>query len=250
MPDNSRPKLPFQFKLYVWIYLLFIAVLPIMIVIGKAEKYPWLLSYFWYAAVWPLAASIIYWYTSRRCSSQQLRFFEGLVYITIAMNIGWVAMSIFTGFFGVLTALFIAPFAALYGDYRLEQEFAGRFFHKMVLKFYKRGLYSGEKMKEQTASAKPKTNLNKGDLVLKTIESPDGKERVLIVQRPDNSYSYRRQWLHNAERIDPDSPTGTEYKMEGEWGPPGPYSGIYDSTETAENEACGRVPWLKEKTIH
>jgi hypothetical protein len=152
MPDKSRPRLPFQFKLYVWIYLFFIAFLPLVIVIGKADKYPWLLSYFWYVVGWPVISSFIYWYTSRRCSSPQLRFFDGLVYITLAMNIGWQQMSLFSGFFGVLAALVISPFAALYGDYRLEQEYASKFFHKMVVKFYKRGLFTGEAMERNAAS--------------------------------------------------------------------------------------------------
>jgi hypothetical protein len=95
-----------------------------------------------------------------------------------------------------------------------------------------------------------KADFSTKDRVLKTIKSPDEKERVLIVQRPDGSFSYRRQWLHNAERTHPDSPPGQVYEMDGEWGPPGPYCGIYDSTETAENEACSRVPWLKPKTVH
>ncbi|HET7594454.1 MAG TPA: hypothetical protein VFK49_03315 [Stellaceae bacterium] len=66
--------------------------------------------------------------------------------------------------------------------------------------------------------------------VLKVIASPEGDHRVLIVQREDRAYSYRRQHLV-------DGPEGKE------WGAPGPYCGIYDSAETAEREAIARVDW-------
>jgi hypothetical protein len=68
------------------------------------------------------------------------------------------------------------------------------------------------------------------DRILKLIASPDGQHRVLIVQRADGAYSFRRQWL--------------EELNEGvEWGPPGPYAGVYDSPETAEREALACVKW-------
>jgi hypothetical protein len=68
--------------------------------------------------------------------------------------------------------------------------------------------------------------------VLKAITSPDGEHRVLIVQREDRDYSYRRQWLVEA-------PEGKE------WGAPGPYCGVYDSVETAEREAIVRIAWRR-----
>lgn len=66
--------------------------------------------------------------------------------------------------------------------------------------------------------------------VLKTITSPDGKHRVLVIRKGDGNYSYRRQWLVDA----PDGP---------QWGAPGPYCGIYESAETAEREAIARIDW-------
>ena len=64
------------------------------------------------------------------------------------------------------------------------------------------------------------------DRVLAILTSKASTERVLVVQRADGAYSFRRQWLS------------------GDWGTPGPYCGIYDSQQTAEQEAFGRVPWL------
>lgn len=60
-----------------------------------------------------------------------------------------------------------------------------------------------------------------------TLLKEQGDERVLILRRPDGSFTYRRQWAGK---------TG--------WGNPGPACGVYDSACTAENEARARVSWL------
>ena len=67
--------------------------------------------------------------------------------------------------------------------------------------------------------------------ILKSFFSPDGKHRVLIIKRADGAYSYRRQSVIGSD-------TG------GEWGEPGPDLGLYDSAETAEQEALAKMPRL------
>ena len=64
------------------------------------------------------------------------------------------------------------------------------------------------------------------DKILKVIGA-GGEHRVLLVERSDGRFSYRRQWLDD----------------NGHWGVPGPYAGIYDSMEAAEKEALSRVEW-------
>jgi len=82
---------------------------------------------------------------------------------------------------------------------------------------------------------------------VKTLESSDGRERVLISRRPDGTYTYQRQWLSAAvPNNDPDSPiVDANEEREGAWEPPGPDCGIYDSADIAETEARQRVPWLR-----
>jgi hypothetical protein len=63
---------------------------------------------------------------------------------------------------------------------------------------------------------------------LKHLVSPDGRCRVLIVQRPDGVFSYQFQFLEETQ-------TGAQ------WGAPGPCGGLYDSAETAEQEARARL---------
>jgi hypothetical protein len=81
---------------------------------------------------------------------------------------------------------------------------------------------------------------------VKTLESFDGRERVLISRRLDGTYTYQRRWLSVAlHNSDPDSTIiSASDEREEAWGPPGPDCGIYDSADMAESEARQRVPWL------
>ena len=62
---------------------------------------------------------------------------------------------------------------------------------------------------------------------IRVLTNEQGTERVLILRRPDGSYTYRHQWADGRG-----------------WGTIGLACGIYDSAFTAENEARARVPWL------
>jgi hypothetical protein len=89
------------------------------------------------------------------------------------------------------------------------------------------------------------------DRLVQSFTRPDGRERVLIVQRPDGAYSYRRQWRSSAIQDHPDSPIlgPSDVTPEG-WAPIGPYCGIYDTQETAEHQAFWAVPWFAAQSPH
>lgn len=65
------------------------------------------------------------------------------------------------------------------------------------------------------------------------LDSPDGRERILILQRADGRFTYCKQ------------SRATDPAAEDSWDRPGPDLGIYDSLLTAETEARQRVGWLK-----
>ncbi len=81
--------------------------------------------------------------------------------------------------------------------------------------------------------------------LLKTFVSPDGRQRIHIVRRPDGAFSFLLQG-----RVDPDNNPyrGTEwpagFEPEDGWGPPSHSLGIYDSPETSEWEALCKVEWM------
>ena len=68
------------------------------------------------------------------------------------------------------------------------------------------------------------------ETVLKTLTSPNGQARVLIVERTDGTVTYRTQLR--------------EPVRQNKWGAESIDAGIYDCADTAEAEARGRVWWL------
>jgi hypothetical protein len=83
------------------------------------------------------------------------------------------------------------------------------------------------------------------DRIVEMIESLDAQQRVLIVQRPDGRYSFRKQFRADENYEDLYTFVWTDgYEEEPGWLPPGPYIGVYDSAETAKWEALCKVNWL------
>ncbi len=64
--------------------------------------------------------------------------------------------------------------------------------------------------------------------ILREIVNPTGTEKVLIVQRSDDRFTYKRQF-HDGSG----------------WSLPTIDAGIYDSPDTAETEARQRIGWLR-----
>ncbi len=64
--------------------------------------------------------------------------------------------------------------------------------------------------------------------ILGSLTRPDDKERILVVRRGDGLFTFRKQFRDSA----------------GRWGAAGPDLGLYDSLDTALEEAKARVWWL------
>ena len=73
------------------------------------------------------------------------------------------------------------------------------------------------------------------DRPIKFLTKSDGTQRVAIYVRADGRFTYRFQWAEPRAVVGPDPL----------WGPMGPDCGIYDSADSAEDEAMQRVAWLK-----
>lgn len=65
--------------------------------------------------------------------------------------------------------------------------------------------------------------------VVGTFSRPDNIERILVVQRDDGLFTYKKQVADRS----------------GAWGNAGPSCGVYDSPDTAIAEAQKRVWWMR-----
>ncbi len=110
-----------RFSLPVWLYLVtffsLLGLLPVILTatMNRAPASPerWLAS-----IAWPVVIAVLWVYADRRCSSEHLRYNDGLLWVTASMMTGWVYMS-FVFVLPVLLLTFTGSvLIALYGDIR------------------------------------------------------------------------------------------------------------------------------------
>jgi len=112
-----RPRFSLPVYFYLIAFFLLLGFLPILLTAtvdrGAVSSGRWIAS-----TVWPGLVAVLWFYADRRCSSDRMRFIDGLLWVTSSMMTGWVYMS----FIFVLPVLLLAftgsILVALYGDIR------------------------------------------------------------------------------------------------------------------------------------
>jgi len=134
--NAERPRFSLPVYFYLLTFFLLLSFLPICLTasIDRAAAVP----AYWLASLrWPVVIAMLWGYAHRRCSSDRMRFIDGLLWITASMMTGWLYMS----FIVVLPVLlFVFPCAvliALYGDIRRTPEYSQAKWHRLVSYFYR-----------------------------------------------------------------------------------------------------------------
>jgi hypothetical protein len=103
---------------YVCLFFSMLALLPAWVAFGSDSGAQLPLQYRLGSIVWIALVGGSYWYANLRCSSERLRYREGLLWVAASMMAGTTSMA----FFMVLPVLFVVFFGsvliALSGDLR------------------------------------------------------------------------------------------------------------------------------------
>jgi hypothetical protein len=95
-------------------------------------------SALWLAAIlWPVIIAILWLYANRRCSSEQLRFNDGMLWIAGSMMAGWLYLSFVIVLPVLLFAFAFSVLAAIYGDIRRSPAYAQTKWHGFVRLCYR-----------------------------------------------------------------------------------------------------------------
>jgi hypothetical protein len=134
--NAARPR----FSLFVYFYLvsffLLLGLLPICLVatIGRLAMSP---GYWLASLIWPLVIIALVFYAQRRCSSDRMRFRDGMLWVTASMMTGWVYMSFFTVWPVLLVVFWGSVFFAIYGDLNRAPGYSQARWHRLVSYLYR-----------------------------------------------------------------------------------------------------------------
>jgi hypothetical protein len=131
-----RPRFSLPVYFYLVTFFLLLGFLPIVLTatVDREVATPahWLAS-----LMWPGVIAILWRYADRRCSSDRMRFSDGLLYITASMMTGWVYLS-FIVVLPVLLLVFTGSvLIALYGDIRRAPEYSQAKWYGLVRYLYR-----------------------------------------------------------------------------------------------------------------
>jgi hypothetical protein len=133
--STERPRFSLFIYFYLAIFFLLLGFLPVCLAAttDRAD-----VPAFWLASLfWPVALAGMWVYAKRRCTSDHIRFNDGLLWVTASMSTGWLYFS----FFFVLPVLFVVFFGAvliaLYGDVRRAPARSPARYQRLVHYFYR-----------------------------------------------------------------------------------------------------------------
>ena len=134
---DARPQFSFFVNLYALIFLVGILTAPFIVtlLIAKAHPLP--------ASAWPTAAALsllvgaLLSYANFRCSSTQLTYREGVLFVATSMSTGWVYSSLLCVLPALLLAFVASVGLSLYYDLKLQPSRAAYRFHQLVATFHR-----------------------------------------------------------------------------------------------------------------
>ena len=140
--DNSPRYRPgFHVQMYLWIAILIVSVIPALLISGALFDTTRFVEGVGAFGILLAAFQGLFWYARRRCSSQDLSVWDGLLYITSYMTMGVGTTSLFVAVpCAILAILGLIGIAALsLAD--VDASFAQNRFRSMVIWFSRHRMY-------------------------------------------------------------------------------------------------------------
>jgi hypothetical protein len=131
-----RPRFSVPVYFYLVSFFLLLGFLPVVLTAtvarGAVSSGRWIAS-----IVWAVVIAGLWHYANRWCSSDRMRFSDGLLWVTSSMMMGWVYMSFIFVFPALLLAFTGSVLVALSGNIRRAPDYSQTQWLRLVHFFYR-----------------------------------------------------------------------------------------------------------------
>jgi hypothetical protein len=137
---NKRPQFPMYVKCYTWASFFVITALPIFLVTADAAKMPIPASSWEKSTTWLFLTVCAFLYARHRCSSQQLYYNDGLMYVVYSARVWGAGTSLLLAFPAVLLTFIASLVFAIFNDLRWKPESTPSNFYRLIASIYRNRL--------------------------------------------------------------------------------------------------------------
>lgn len=136
---QTKMQAPWHIHVYVWIFMITLGVSPVLYVLGTRESMQTGEALGALAIV--LLIQNLLWIAQRRCSSEDLSYWEGLLAAAASMTTGIPPISLVLSFCVLLLTVAVSIVFALTHDGTHPMRHASIRFSKLIIAIHKRRLY-------------------------------------------------------------------------------------------------------------
>lgn len=134
---STRPRFSLAVQSYFWLVSSLLGLSPVGIVSSIASREDVQMRWCIASILWPVFLALLFWYAARRCSSDKMRFHDGLLWVARSAIGGSMFMSFILVAPALLAAFLSSILLAIYGDLRGQPAYAPAKWARIVSFFHR-----------------------------------------------------------------------------------------------------------------
>ena len=134
--SGSKVKVSGVAHFYTWLFALALILWPLLAPALRARRVDVPLASWRTAAGFVVVTLALFWYAHRRCSSEKLSYWDGLLVVSASMMTGWTYNTVVVVFPALLYTFLASVYFALLADARRAPKEAQERFHRLVYRMY------------------------------------------------------------------------------------------------------------------
>jgi hypothetical protein len=138
---NTDLRFPAYAHFYVWLFVCALCSSPLFIAYMLSKHQELTLFSWGVAGIASFGILALFGYANIKCSSEQLNYQDGLLFVACSMMTGWTYLSIVIVVPSLLITFVASVLFALYADLSRSPSKAAALFHRLVTVFYRNRMH-------------------------------------------------------------------------------------------------------------